>query len=114
MSIVESKIQEIEKSRNKLRKYLIKEIGKIKPNPNIKRNSDISFTISFSELSKNNWVLSPEYYNFDSQKKIIIDKISKNADCGVAYLTRIVEDGKDKNNVFHPDFLSQISTILNK
>ena len=114
MSIVESKISDIEKSKNKLRKYLIKEVNAIKQTVKINQLNSNCFTISFSEIAKGNLILSPDYYQFDKQKKVVCDKIQKHADCGVKYLNMIVEKGRDNDIVFHPDFLSQISTILKK
>lgn len=116
MSIIEAKTNEIEKLKKELCELISKSISSIPQNTAVKQVSAsvCALTVSMSEISKNNLILDPVYYDFEKQKKIVLDKIKQSKDGGVSYLRRIVQTKADREVRFHPDFLKQIQEILEK
>lgn len=116
MSKVKDDLEKINKMRENLRDYLIAEISKIQQNPNINTIGSNFFTIKLSEIKSNNYNLSPFYHNFESQKKLVIERIKNAHDEGYSYLNHIIETKRDRNTkeYFHPDFIKQIKEIIEK
>jgi hypothetical protein len=66
-----SKINELILEAIKVRKQIADCILGLPDNPNINRIGNGCFTIKFSELAKNDMVLSAEYYDYKVQYKAI-------------------------------------------
>lgn len=114
---ISKKLEEIDKMKKELTEFICSEISKIPQNTTIKpigSGGMRAFTISMSDVAKNNMILDPVYYDFEKQKEIVLDKVKRSKDGGVMYLQKIVKDKKDKDVRFHPEFLKSVSAILEK
>lgn len=116
MPTVQSYIKKISETKEKLNQHLIDEISKINVDTGAKRINNLCSTVSFSTISKNNYILSASYYNIQTQKDAVIEKVRKSKDSGIGYIESIIESGYDstKSLKFHPEFLKQLKIIIEK
>lgn len=121
MSLSQS-IKEYKALAEKIKAELIAEIDAIPQNQNITPLGNKCFSVSFSEINKNNGIISPDYYDFEQQKKFLIEVLEsdkRNFDKKIEILKEIVEKGKILGTGahtirFHPDVTAKIKTILDQ
>lgn len=117
MSRIQKDLESINKIKEDLRSFLIDEVKKIKQNSDIKPIGENCFTINSSTLFTNkSYVLSPFYYNFESQKQRVVERIENATDAGVSYINSVIETGKDRTTgePFNPKFIEQLKIIVEK
>jgi hypothetical protein len=89
---------QISQYENEIREQIynvIKEVSKKHSRPKTKANT---FTISFSEMSKNN-VWSPTFYDYEEMEKLLLEKLDKsNAIILIDVINSLYED-RQKNGV---------------
>lgn len=117
MSRIQKDLEKIDKIKKDLCEYLIAEVKKIEQNPDIKPMNKNGFTVSSSTIfSTPGIILSPFYYDFELQKNLVIEHISKAKDAGVSYINSVIETGKDKTTgkPYNPVFIENLKVIISK
>lgn len=117
MSRIQKDLESINKIKEELKSFLINEVEKIDQNGDIKPIGSNCFTVNFSTLSTSKgFVLSPFYYDFEQQKKRVIERIEHATDAGINYINSVIETGKDKSTgePFNPKFIEQLKVIVEK
>ena len=100
----------------KIRKSIVDMILELPDNTNIERQGKHGFSVKSSEVFKHN-NLSPEYYDFKRQYKMIANKLeSMPIENTVDWLLVLLEKGsiyyKNTNFKLHPEVIEYIKGIL--
>ncbi len=115
-------VEEYKILSEKIKTELIAEIEAIPQNQNITPLGNKCFSVSFSEIMNNNGILSPDYYDFEQQKKFLIEMLEsdkRSFEKKIETLKEIAEKGKilsqGQHTIrFHPDVLIKIKEIIKK
>lgn len=121
MSLSQS-IKEYKALAEKIKAELMAEIDAISQNQNITPLGNKCFSVSFSEINKNNGIISPDYYDFEKQKEFLIEILEsdkRSFEKKIEVLKEIAEKGKILSTGahtirFHPDVTAKIKTILDQ
>lgn len=102
MNILLDKISEIKTQisqyENEIREQIynvIKEVSKKHSRPKTKANT---FTISFSEMSKNN-VWSPTFYDYEEMERLLLEKLDKSNAINLIDVIDDLYEDRQKNGV---------------
>jgi len=102
----------------KIKKQLTDIILTLQDNPNITRINNQCFIISSANLS-NDLCLTPEYYDFKRQYRLIVRIIEEcSTEKAQSLMNNIVNKGSirypsDIYHKFHPDVIKQVNLLLN-
>lgn len=115
-------LREYKAVSEKIKTELVSTVDAIPQNKNITPLGNRCFSVSFSEIVKNNGIMSPDYYDFEVQKEFLIDLLSsekRSFEKKIEILKEIAEKGKilsqGQHTIrFHPDVLAKIKEILNE
>lgn len=121
MSLSQS-IKEYKALAEKIKAELIAEIDAIPQNQNITPLGNKCFSVSFSEINKNNGIISPDYYDFEKQKEFLIkilESDKRSFEKKIEVLKEVAEKGKILSTGahtirFHPDVTAKIKIILDQ
>lgn len=121
MSLSQS-IKEYKALAEKIKAELIAEIDAIPQNQNITPLGNKCFSVSFSEINKNNGIISPDYYDFEKQKEFLIEILEsdkRSFEKKIEVLKEVAEKGKilsqGQHTIrFHPDVIAKIKTLLDQ
>lgn len=113
-------LKEYKALSEKIKTELVNAVEAIPQNKNITPLGNGCFSVSFSEILNNNGVMSPDYYDFDVQKKFLVEVLEsdkRSFEKKIEILKEIAEKGKilsqGQHTIrFHPDVLAKIKEIL--